>query len=278
MPDSGTERITRVKDCRHGRMIYLLTDRFIGASLDLYGEYSEGEAEVFAQLLAPGDIAIEVGANIGAHTVYLAQLVGPTGRVYAFEPQRVVFQLLCANIALNEAFNVRSFQAGAGAQAGCLNVPDVNYHAAGSNFGGVSFLEPVEGEAVPLITLDSLSLPSLRLLKIDVEGMEAQVLEGARGLIRRHRPVLYVENDRRAQSRQLLTLIHEFGYDMWWHFPALFNPENHAGVSENIFGSVASGNLLCVPREHESAITGFRKVAGPDDWWDARDGGGAEFA
>ena len=79
---------TGTKDCRHGKLMYLLNDAYIGRSLDVYGEYSEGEIDLFRQLLRPGDVAIDVGANIGALTVPMARLVQPGGAVVAFEPQR----------------------------------------------------------------------------------------------------------------------------------------------------------------------------------------------
>jgi FkbM family methyltransferase len=267
MPD-GPGGLTRLKPCRHGRMLFLTNDRYIGASLDLYGEYCEGESALFAQILAPGQIVAEVGANIGAHTVHLAKLVGPAGQVLAFEPQRIVFQILCANLALNEAFNVRAFQAASGAEPGALTVPFVNYAAPDSNFGGVSLVGVERGETVPVTPLDSIDLPSLRLVKIDVEGMEAGVIAGARNHILRHRPILYVENDRRANSADLIGLIAGLGYDLWWHLPHLFNPNNHAGIAHNVFGNVCSINMLCLPREQPHSVTGFRPVAGPDDWWE----------
>jgi FkbM family methyltransferase len=272
MPNSFFEPITKIKECRHGRMMYLRTDKYVGTSLDHYGEYCESEAEVFAQLLTPGQTVVEVGANIGAHTVNLSRLVGPAGRVYAFEPQRVIFQLLCANVALNEAFNVHTYHAGSGATTGTMKLPDIDYGHSGSNFGGVSLLDQTQGDNVQIIPLDSISLPSLRLLKIDVEGMEDVVLEGAREQIFRHRPVIYVENDRRERSQKLISMIAGFGYDLWWHFAPLFNPDNYEQVPEDVFGNVVSVNLLCVPKEHHSSITGFRKVANPAEWWENFDG------
>lgn len=106
---SSFPQFNRLKQCRHGMMLYNLNDIYIGRSLDLYGEFSEGEIRVFQQLVKPGQTILEVGANIGAHTVWLAQAVGPTGVVMAFEPQRIVHQTLCANLALNNIFNVHSF-------------------------------------------------------------------------------------------------------------------------------------------------------------------------
>ena len=87
-------------------MLYNFHDLYIGRSLDLYGEYSEGEIDLFGQIVQPGQVVVEVGANIGAHTVFLAHRSGPAARVLAFEPQRIVFQTLCANLALNSITNV----------------------------------------------------------------------------------------------------------------------------------------------------------------------------
>ena len=95
------EMQNQTKDCRHGRFTYLLNDAYIGRSLDVYGEYSEGEIDLFRQLLRPGDVAIDVGANIGALTVAMARLVQPGGAIVAFEPQRAIYDILCNNLRLN---------------------------------------------------------------------------------------------------------------------------------------------------------------------------------
>jgi FkbM family methyltransferase len=258
--------VTALKECRHGRMLILKRDNYIGKSLDAYGEFSELEVEIFSQFLKQGDVVAEVGANIGAHTVPIAKLVGQTGQVLAFEPQRVIFQILCANLVLNGLFNVRTYHAAVGREAGTITVPQIDYTAEG-NFGGVSLGQWNAGEKVQLLKLDSLSLPSLRLLKVDVQGMEAEVLSGAQQIIAKHRPVLYVENDRKAQSEQLIELLDTLGYRMWWHLPKLFNPENFKNNQANLFGGTLAVNLLCFPKEVTAQITGLREVTGPADWW-----------
>jgi FkbM family methyltransferase len=263
--DGAGPTTTVLKQCRHGRMLFLPYDRYIGRSLDLYGEYSELEAEVFARALRPGDLVIEVGANIGAHTIHLAKLVGPRGRVVAFEPQHVLFQLLCANIALNELFNVRTYHAAVGRETATIRVPPIDYMVE-ANFGGVSLNTSGPGEEVPLWRLDSLALAAPRLVKVDVEGMESDVLAGARETIAQFRPLLYVENDRRPRSEALITQISEFGYEMWWHVPPLYNPDNFAKNGHNEFRGIVSANLLCIPKETPVAITGLRQVSGPNEW------------
>jgi FkbM family methyltransferase len=260
------QSLTRLKECRYGKMMYLHRDKYIGRALDIYGEFSEGEAAFFSQIIRPKDVVIEIGANIGAHTVRLAQLVGPQGLVLAFEPQRILYHILCGNIALNNLFNVHTYLAAVGKEVGMLKVPPLDY-AAEANFGGVSLEDVTAGEPIAVTTLDSLKLPYLRLLKVDVEGMESDVLFGARKLIAQHRPFLYVENDRREKSEALISFIDALGYDLWWHLPPLFNPDNYAHNDKNIFENLVSVNLFCAPKEIPTNVQELRKVSGPTDYW-----------
>ena len=252
----------RLRNCRHGQMLYNVNDAYIGRSLDLYGEFSEGEADLFRQMTRPGHVAVEVGANIGAHTVLLARQVGPAGRVIAFEPQRVVFQTLCANVALNSLTNVDCQQQAVGEQAGTLLVPPLNYTQQ-NNFGGLALGGFADGEPVPVVTLDSLNLPRLNVLKIDVEGMERAVIAGAVETLDRCRPILYVENDRADRSAELIQLLDSLEYNLYWHCPPLFNPHNFAGNSSNVFGQIISKNMVGVHRSVPQKLDGFEPVRVP---------------
>jgi FkbM family methyltransferase len=249
--------------CRHGHMLYNINDVYIGRSFDLYGEFSEGEIDLFEQIVRPADVVLDVGANIGAHTLWLAKKVGPTGRVYAFEPQRIVYQTLCANMALNSISNAFCTQAALGEKASSIVVPPLNYSAA-NNFGGVGLGSYTTGESVPVMTLDSLNLSACRLVKIDVEGMEASVLRGATETVQRCKPILYVENDRVEKSTDLMRLIDDLGYDMYWHLPPLYSPRNYFQNPQNYFSNIVSANLLCVHRELGMKITGFQKTSATD--------------
>ena len=103
----------RIKRCIHGLMLYNASDTFIGRSLDLYGEYSIGEFTFLEQVLHPGMVAIDVGANIGCLSVFMAQRVAPGGSVIAIEPQRFLFQMLCANAAINGLTNIHALNTAA---------------------------------------------------------------------------------------------------------------------------------------------------------------------
>jgi FkbM family methyltransferase len=255
--------------CRHGPMLFNRHDQFVGASLRKYGEFSSGESELFRKLVAPGMTVVEVGANIGAHTVELSRLVGPTGAVIAFEPQRIVFQTLCANLALNSCANVLALPAAVGAAAGEILVPFLPPDRP-ANFGGLSLIDAAAApakpsERVPLRTLDGLGLRACHMLKLDLEGMEIDALRGAADLVQRTRPHMYVENDRREQSAALIELLRSWRYRLYWHTPPLFSPENFAGDPENVFGNIVSINMLCIAGERDITVKGLREVGDAPD-------------
>jgi FkbM family methyltransferase len=255
--------INRVKECRTGPLLYNVNDIYIGRSLEVYGEWSKGEMDLFQQILRPGMAAVEIGANIGTHTVFLAQTVFPGGWVLAFEPQRIVFQMLCANLALNNITNVDARQAAVGAEPGTILVPTLNF-AQQNNFGGLGLGSHTVGEPVPVVTLDSLNLARCDFVKIDVEGMEKATLDGAVATLARCRPVLYVENDRADKATELVRTIDALGYNMYWHITPLFAPDNYAGNPENIFAKIVSANMICVAKGSQNyRLDGFEPVAVP---------------
>lgn len=252
--------------CRSGPMVYNKNDVYVGGSLRKYGEFSVSEQVLFAQIVTEGMVVVEVGANIGAHTVELARMVGPRGEVHAFEPQRIVFQNLCANLALNQLTNVFARQVAVGAKPGKIMVPPVD-PASRTNFGGISMGDFAAGEVVPLVTLDSLNLPVCHFLKADVEGMEVEVLTGAEHTIESFRPLMYLENDRADRSEELLTRIGHMDYVAYWHLARLFNPANFANDPIDIFPGIVSINVLCIPKEMRMAVDGLRRVSSPQDTW-----------
>jgi FkbM family methyltransferase len=257
------EQHMRVKRCRDGLMLYNSSDTYIGRSLDLYGEYSYGEADLFARVLRAGMVAVDVGANIGCHTLTMARLVGPAGTVIAFEPQRIVYQNLCANIALNALGNVHAINMAAGSSASTAALPTIDYAAAG-NFGGIALAGAADGEAVQIVTLDSVPIKQCHLIKIDVEGMEYDVLRGGEKTIAQHRPALYIENDRAENSPRLIAFLLAADYRLFWHRPPLYNPDNFFANGDNEFGDLLSQNMFCLPRERAFEVAGLVEITSPE--------------
>ena len=257
----------RLVQCRHGWMLANLNDIYMGAALATYGECNELELEALLALARYAGIVVEVGANMGIHTVPLARFLQPQGRkLVAFEPQPVVFQQLCANLALNGLMNVTAWPFACGQKQGVVTFPRPDYLKTG-NFGGiaVSSATPAACAArveAPCVRLDDmLEEERVGLIKIDVEGFELRVLKGGRALLDRSRPLLYLENDRPDQSQELIEWLWAAGYNLWWHTPPLFNPQNFFAVARNLYQGVASLNMLGAPREAKlQVLAPFVKV------------------
>ena len=258
-PGLPADGFNEIAMCRVGPLLFNRHDQFVGASLRKYGEFSPGEAALFRQLVTPGATVLEVGANIGAHTAELSRLAGTRGSVVAFEPQRVVFQTLCANLALNSCANVQAFPFAIGAESGEIAVPFLPPDQL-ANFGGLSLTGATVGDRVPLRTLDEFQFPACHVIKLDVEGMEVEALRGGARLIAAHRPILYAENDRQDRSEELLGLLRTWNYRLYLHAPPLFSPDNYAGDTENIFGNLISINVLCIPAERDVKMQGFHEL------------------
>lgn len=240
---------------RYGKMMVHKLDRYLSKSFIEYGEFSEGEVEVFKQIITKDHVVIDCGANIGAHTVLFSQLAKT---VYAFEPQRNIFHILCGNVALNELYNVNCYNIACG-DGGEVPYQDIDMGQI-NNMGAGSLLDIQSDKTIPTLRLD---IPC-HFLKIDVEGMELQVLQGAQAMIRECHPVIYLENDRPDKSKQLIEFINSLGYTCFWHTPALFNPNNFFGNKTDVFGDLGSINMLCVP---DGVVIQGLEVADPNvDW------------
>ena len=96
-PLEAPQEFNCLKTCRYGRMLYNKNDAFTGRSLELYGEWKQKELDLLAQVIRPGSLVVDVGANIGCHTLFFAKMAGLRGKVFAFEPHRLLFQTLKNN-------------------------------------------------------------------------------------------------------------------------------------------------------------------------------------
>lgn len=186
----------------------------VGYQLLESGAFDPVEVEVALQLLdlrrrfhGDGAVAIDCGANIGVHTIEWATSMTGWGSVIAIEAQERLYYALAGNIAINNCFNAIAMHAAVSSETGIMRMPVPDYLTA-SSFGSLElkpsannefigqFIDYSDEKTVPVqkIALDGLGLPRVDLIKLDIEGMEHEALEGARETIMRCRPVLLIEH------------------------------------------------------------------------------------
>jgi len=231
----------------------------IGKCFDLYGQYSESEVAMMRNFLKPGDTVIDVGANIGDLTVPLSRVVGESGRVYAIESNPTVFNVLCANLALNSLVNVKPINA--------FVATSENVDPSGV-WGETAYIGKTWKPH--FMAIDSLDFETCDLIKIDVDGKELEVLRSAEMKIEKHRPILYFENDIRDASYYLLEFVIEtLGYDAYWHPAPVFETENYFGNPVNFWApnNLVSMMILGVPAERHVDLSPLRRINDKGEWW-----------
>jgi FkbM family methyltransferase len=183
------------------RLFVDLSDIAIGLNV-ARNRYEESEARFVSRSLKPGDSVLDIGANIGFHTIQMASRVGPEGRVYAFEPVPANLALLEKSIDENGLRDrIVLERAALGEQAGGAEIVFLSLEEGSFNSGG-AYLRAT-GQPVPpghhllpvrVIRLDEYPLRRpVNFLKIDVEGAEPLALRGARGILTSDRPVILSE-------------------------------------------------------------------------------------
>lgn len=251
---------------RHGVFETLPGDTVIADSLRWYGEWAENELELLRRFVSPGSVVADIGSFIGTHAIALGHAVGGFGHVHAFEPRRNAFDILQRNIERNGlARQITAHNAGVSDHPGTISLDDSSSEA--QNQGGLSLVDAGRGYAVRIITLDSLQLPRVDLLKIDVEGMEAQVLTGAAETLRRCRPVIFAECNSVDGTAATLAAVAPLGYAAYGVIYPAFNPGNFNRCPDNFHGANAECGLFLVPGERaQTAPTeGMRLIASLED-------------
>ena len=244
----------RIKQCRHGMMLFNVSDLGVGRSLDLYGEWAEGAVSLFQSLVHLGNTVVEVGTDIGAHTIFFAKTVGLQGKVIAIEPLRMPFQMLCANLALNSITNTHSYQTALGETAGFVPLSAIAKPTATPAFPTAS---SASKEQMQVATLDSFDIDQCRLLKLDVASMTLAVLQGATQTLHRCQPALYLVE---PLDPAIIEYLSSLDYDLYWHRPPLYSSNNFTQTSRNVFGNQAQSNMLGFHRAQSITVNGLERV------------------
>jgi len=200
-----------------GFRIFADTSDFVGSTLATTGVWEPHVTRRFQSILSPGDVFVDVGAHIGYYTLLASKLVGAEGHVYALEPARTTYEALCSNLALNGVANVTALRIAAGAEDGRALLYDAPPGHSGrasirdlsgsAGAGGVAGATGVDVRPVASVVPQS-ERERVRLVKIDVEGYEAEVLSGLEALfVMGIRPALVVEIHVDAASEAAACLV-----------------------------------------------------------------------
>ncbi len=193
-------------------------------------EYST--LKLFEELLNPGDVVLDIGANSGLYSIFYSQLVGESGKVFSFEPDAATFKILQENIELNNCQNIQAFNFALSDKECFIEMvdyepPDLKLAETDSFKYIREISEDEKGKvqtgikAFPLDELSSLAhLEKVDVIKIDVEGAELLVLQGAKNLLKKHKPIIVFELSTEWARRfnykpyEALVLLHELGFEM----------------------------------------------------------------
>lgn len=194
-------------------------DRVIGGSLKTHGEFARPLLDFLLQAAdRPGGAFVDVGANIGTIALPFAA-ARPRWQVVALEAHRGIAGLLAANAIVNGLRNVDVLHAAAGPEARLADFPSPPLDAQGNHGAAGFYTADTATEPVRMLRLDDLK-KDVRLVKVDVEGFEPEVLKGAGRIIRDVKPIWVVEAtaSRAEPAREVMRIFLEAGYELYWLF------------------------------------------------------------
>jgi FkbM family methyltransferase len=236
-----------ISDSLAGPIFHLGKSDLVSNSLIIYGEWAQNEIEFLSYFVTPGSMVIDVGAYLGTHSRAFADIVGKTGIVYAFEPNPVSYQLLLLNSSLSCGARIAPYCIALGDR-------DAKFYIESSDFSNLGASTVSQSPdlfkcAVPTKRLDSFKLGDelcLSLIKIDVEGAETKVLDGAADLIADQKPIIYVEvNDPEVASR-----IYEWGDQhslcAFGCTHSAYNADNHNAFKTDLFSNAHEFGLILI--------------------------------
>jgi FkbM family methyltransferase len=197
-------------------MFMVLDNDSLGKTLIEKGDFEPHFYQLAKNIVATGDTCIDCGANLGYHTVRMAKLVGPTGKVFSFEPQRIIHQQLCGNVFLNGLRNVLCINAALGNCNQRVQMDPVDVDQPDINIGATKLGQ--QGEDCQMVMLDNNLVSEVKFIKIDVQGCEVALLSGAQELLKKSRPFIFIEVEDNwlkcfgVSSEILLNKLLEMGY------------------------------------------------------------------
>lgn len=217
---------------------YIVIENDLIGQCMLRDGYWEGHLhQIYSKLLTKDDIVIDAGANIGFHTVQFAKLAK---EVHAFEPQKLIYNILCTNVLFNDVSdNTFQYDFGLGDKEITLYMEPLSSKDEPNgmhNFGGLGLdLNATSEQPVPLKTFDSLGI-DFSVLKMDIQGSEIFALKGMIQSLRKNKPWIMLENYLDQKNDQkVLDLLFAEGYELcrFMYKPEdciLYIPSKHTNI------------------------------------------------
>ena len=245
------------------RFVVYRWDDIISASLRLYGEYQQIELDMLLQLINEDTVVYDIGSNIGYHASAFASR---SKHVYCFEANPQHFKMLRMN--MQEEPRCTLFNLAISNTAGKILVEEIDVTAIGNY--GMAKVGTSSGVEVPMDSIDAMvaagKISPPQLMKIDVEGHEPGVFQGAAETIKQYMPVIYFEAQESENIPELYTMLDSLGYHMGWCVVRNYNPNNFNYNSENQFGNDAIFSIIAFPPNN---LTRWPlEVQGPNDSWE----------
>jgi len=207
-----------IKEIRTKDHLFLVLekDTFINECLEKYGHWEKPTMDICRSYLKSDSYVIEVGAHIGSHTVILSDIC-KDGVVYSFELQKLIFQLLNANLLLNTCKNVYTYMEAASDENKIESIGEIDYQNMtkfNSGLGSLNAVRQYQGYPINIISLDHKfsEIKKLDLIKIDAEGHEVPILKGAKKLIKKFKPLILTEFDVNNKQK-IIDLLPEYKFE-----------------------------------------------------------------
>ncbi len=221
----------------------------------LYGIYEPNILDTIAKYLKQGDTFIDIGANIGQHSMFAASVVGNLGKVYSFEPIPRIYNQLLDSVHLNNFDNIiKVYNIALGEKD-----DEKTLHISSKNVGGSSFVETRGSDEKIQVKITKgdnilLQLKNIDFIKMDVEGYEYEALSGIQGTLKLYRPIIVMEFNGESyirngnQGKKIVSLLNNLEYSLYDIGDYMNKITNEENFLRSFISQRAQTDILCLPK------------------------------
>ena len=223
----------------------------------LYGIYEPNILNIIGQYLKKGQIFIDIGANIGQHSMFAASIVGNYGKVYSFEPIPRIYNQILDSVRINKFDNiVKVYNLALGENNSVQTLSISSKNVGGSSLVGIR--DGDEKIEVKIIKSNDvlLQLKKINLIKTDVEGYEYEALSGIHATLEKHHPIIVLEfngdsyNKNNKNGNKIISLLNNLEYSLYDIGNYMKKIENKDDFFASFISERAQTDILCLPKNN----------------------------